>query len=459
MVVARPVCLLAHRGDTTWRWHERYGHIHFDALRKLARDDMVRGLPVIELVEQLCDCCVATKQRRTAFPAAAKYRAQGLLDLVHDDLCGPITPATPGGRHHFLLLVDDKSRYMWVRLLSSKDKAPTVIKQWKVLVEAETGRVLRVLRTDHGGEFTSVEFGEWCAGQGVRRHLSAPYWPQQNGVVERRNQTVVAMARSLLKARGVPAEFWGEAVVTAVYLLNRAPKKSLSGKTPYEAWHDVKPAVDHLRTFGCVAHVKNVRPHLSKLENRSKKVVLLGYESGAKAYRVFDPVARRIHVSRDIVFDEDASWAWGGDDGNAREFVVNDVWAAGGEVLAGTDAAPTPPLAPTPATPAPLTPASTSTGVAPSPKTPTPTLTGAPATPTGAALESEHHGTIVDSENLDADHDTSCPVRLRGVNDLVVGTTDVPGPIERELRYDLLLLADELRLVGGEEPATFAEAE
>jgi hypothetical protein len=218
------------------------------------------------------------------------------------------------------------------------------------------------------------------------------------------------MARSLLKARGVSAEFWGEAVVTAVYLLNRAPTKSLSGKMPYEAWHDVKPVVDHLRTFGCVAHVKNVRPHLSKLEDRSKKVVLLGYESGAKAYRVFDPVARRIHVSRDIVFDEDASWAWGGDDWNACEFVVNDVWAAGGEVLAGTDATPTPPLAPTPATPAPLTPASTSTGVAPSPKTSTPTLTGAPATPTGAALESEHHGTTVNSENLDADHDTSCPV-------------------------------------------------
>jgi hypothetical protein len=151
MVVAQPVCLLAHRGDTAWRWHERYGHIHFDALRKLARDDMVRGLPVIEQVEQLRDCCVATKRRRTAFPAAAKYRAQGLLDLVHDDLCGPITPATLGGRHHFLLLVDE---------------APTVIKQWKALVEAEMGRVLRVLRTDHGGEFTSVEFGEWCADQG-----------------------------------------------------------------------------------------------------------------------------------------------------------------------------------------------------------------------------------------------------------------------------------------------------
>jgi len=79
--------------------------------------------------------------------------------------------------------------------------------------------------------------------------------------------------------------------VTAVYLLNRAPTKSLAGWTPYEAWHDVKPAVDHLHTFGCVAHVKTVKPHLSKLEDQSKKMVLLGHEPGAKAYRVYDPAA------------------------------------------------------------------------------------------------------------------------------------------------------------------------
>ena len=108
-------------------------------MRKLARDGMVRSLPDIEHVEQLCEFCMATKQRRASFLAAAKYRAQGLLDLVHDNLCGPITPATPGGRRHFMLLVDDLSWYMWVRLLRSKDEAPAAIKQWQALVEVETG--------------------------------------------------------------------------------------------------------------------------------------------------------------------------------------------------------------------------------------------------------------------------------------------------------------------------------
>jgi transposase InsO family protein len=344
--LARPVCLVARRSDEAWRWHERFGHLHFDALRKLAKDEMVRGRPDIEHVEQLCDCCVAAKQRRTAFPAAAKFRAQEVLDLVHGDLCGPITLETPGGRRHFLLLVDDHSRYMWVRLLSTKDEATAAIKDWQALVEKETGRVVRVLRTDNGGEFTSVEFGEWCAGRRVRRHFSAPYSPQQNGVVERRNQTVVAMARSLLKGRQVPAEFWGEAVVTAVYLLNRAPTKSLAGRTPYEAWHGVKPSVAHLRTFECIVHVKTVKPHLRKLEDRSTKMVLLGYEQGTKAYRVYDPTARRVHVARDVVFDEAASWNWdadtGGVDGGAADvFSVTQYVLDDNELAGGSPATPT----------------------------------------------------------------------------------------------------------------------
>uniref|UniRef100_A0A8R7UAC2 Integrase catalytic domain-containing protein n=1 Tax=Triticum urartu TaxID=4572 RepID=A0A8R7UAC2_TRIUA len=108
------------------------------------------------------------------------------------------------------------------------------IKRVQALAESESGRKLRTLRTDRGGEFTSGSFTAYCAELGVSRHLTAPYSPQQNGVVERRNGTVVGMARSLLKAKGVPGEFWGEAVTTAVFLLNRAPTKSLDGVTPFE---------------------------------------------------------------------------------------------------------------------------------------------------------------------------------------------------------------------------------
>src|SRR6185503_13347942 len=106
----------------------------------------------------------------------------------------------------------------------------------------------------------------------------------------------------MMKAKGVPGRFWGEAVHTAVYLLNRSPTKALNAVTPYEAWYGEQPSIHHLRTFGCIGHVKDVRPHLKKLADRSTPMVLLGIESGSKAYRLYDPVAIRVHVSRDIVF-------------------------------------------------------------------------------------------------------------------------------------------------------------
>jgi len=122
--------------------------------------------------------------------------------------------------------------------------------------------------------------------------------------VQRRNQTVVEMSRCMLKAMKVPAKFWGEAVLTDVYVLNRSPTKSLSGKTPFEAWHKKKPNVSHLRTFGCVAHVKHNGPGLSKLSDRSSKMVFIGYESGTKGYRLYDPSTGRLVVSRDVIFEE-----------------------------------------------------------------------------------------------------------------------------------------------------------
>jgi hypothetical protein len=108
--IARPVCLATRRDDNAWWWHERFGHPSFDALASMARRNMVNGLPLIDRVSKLCDSCLAGKQRRAPFPKKANFRAEELLELVHGDLCGPITPATHGGRRFFLLLVDDSSR-------------------------------------------------------------------------------------------------------------------------------------------------------------------------------------------------------------------------------------------------------------------------------------------------------------------------------------------------------------
>jgi hypothetical protein len=135
--VAQPLCLAARRDDKAWQWHERFGHLHFEALKRLSAKEMVRGLPCLDHVEQFCDVCVLTKQRRLPFPQQSSFRAKERLELVHGDLCGPVTPATPGGRRYFLLLVDDLSRYMWVVVLGSKGEAANAIRRAQASAEAE----------------------------------------------------------------------------------------------------------------------------------------------------------------------------------------------------------------------------------------------------------------------------------------------------------------------------------
>lgn len=166
------------------------------------------------------------------------------------------------------------------------------------------------LWADHGGEFLSKEFTQFCENEGIERHLTAPYTPQQNGVVECCNPNMMAMARSLLKSMYVPAKFYGEVVRHTVYLLNRLPTKALGECTPFEAWTGRKPHLTHLRVFSCVAYVKNTTPHLKKLDDRSTLMVYLGVEEGCKTHRLFNPSHGKLQVSRDVTFQGNLEWRW-----------------------------------------------------------------------------------------------------------------------------------------------------
>ncbi|XP_010412760.1 PREDICTED: uncharacterized protein LOC104699114 [Camelina sativa] len=163
-----------------------------------------------------------------------------------------------------------------LREMNEKSEAFDRFKRFKEFVEKQTGKDIKTFRTDRGGEFTSTEFNRFCEENGVSRHLTAPYTPQQNGVIERRNRTLMEMTRSLLKAMKVPNDMWGEAVRDSTYLINRVPTKALQGQTPYESLWSKKPNIEHLRVFGCVAHVKITGPHLKKLDDRSRSVINLG---------------------------------------------------------------------------------------------------------------------------------------------------------------------------------------
>jgi hypothetical protein len=220
--------------------------------------------------------------------------------------------------------------------------------------------------------------------EGVQRHYSAPYNPQQNGVVERRNQTVVGMAQALLKQRGMSAVFWGEAVMTTVYILNRSPTKALNGRTSYETWHGRKPAVSHLRVFGCLTFAKKLG-HIGKLDDRSTLGVFIGYAEGSKAYRILDPGTQHVRTTRDVVFNEGRGCAWDKavDDGSTPTydtFTVKYVHFEGdGGVGSSLPSSMSTPVPEPPPTSAPHSPATTSAATRSSPPPPQPVTPRTPA--------------------------------------------------------------------------------
>ena len=271
---------------------------------------LVKGLPDITVNKETCVSCLLGKQTRQPFPKETSYRAVKPLELIHGDLCGPITPPTPAHKRYILVLIDDYSRYMWTVLLNEKSEALEKFKKFKTLAEQETKTAIQTLRTDRGGEFTSRDFQNYCDTHGIRRHLTAPYSPQQNGVVERRNRTLMEMTRSILKHRNVPNLLWGEAIRHFTYLINRLATRSLLGKTPYEMLRERKPNLSHLRIFGCISYVRTEVAGRRKLDDRSRVLIHMGTEPGSKAYRLYDPIKGKIVMSRDVTFDESQGWNW-----------------------------------------------------------------------------------------------------------------------------------------------------
>ena len=171
-------------------------------------------------------------------------------------------------------------------------------------MERELGQTLACLRTDRGGEFCSKEFDEFCRTNGIKRQLTAAYTPQQNGVAERRNQTIMNLVRSTLTEKKMPKEFWAEGVRWITYVLNRSPTTALENQTPEEAWNGFKPDVKHFKVFGCVGHVHIPEAKRTKLDDKSCKCIFLGVSEESKAYRMYNPTSKKIMVSRDVVFEE-----------------------------------------------------------------------------------------------------------------------------------------------------------
>ena len=288
-------------------WHQRYGHLNIGSLKKLARKNLVDGFNVTDINEELdlCEPCINGKIHRSPFPRVGRRRAVKPLELIHSDLCGKMNTKSLGQGEYFLTFTDDKTGYVWVYVLKQKNQVFKYFREWRSMVERTSGHKVITLRTDNGGEYVSTEFTTYLKEAGINHQLTIPRNPEQNGVAERLNRTLVESVRSMLAETTLPQHFWAEALATAVYLKNRSPIASAESETtPHESLYGKKPTVHHLKVFGCVAYSHIPKEERKKLDCKAKRCVFLGYGENVKGYRLYNPTNRKILFSRDVIFNE-----------------------------------------------------------------------------------------------------------------------------------------------------------
>ncbi|GJW14181.1 retrovirus-related pol polyprotein from transposon TNT 1-94 [Tanacetum coccineum] len=227
------ICFMAKASPTqAWLWHRRLSHLNFDYITLLLKKDIVTGLPKLKYVkDQLCSSCEMSKAKRSSFKSKAVPSSKGRLNLLHMDLCGPMRVASINGKKYILVIVDDYSRYTWTLFLRSKDETPEVLKDFLTMIQRNLQAQVISVRTDRGTEFLNKTLHAYFKEEGIEHQTSTPRTPEQNGVVERRNRTLVEAARTMLSASKLPLSFWAEAVATACYTQNRSIIISTHGKT------------------------------------------------------------------------------------------------------------------------------------------------------------------------------------------------------------------------------------
>lgn len=206
--------------SSTDLWHRRLGHMSEKGLQVLSKKELLAGIKGTPL--KTCVHCFHGKQNRISFRRNIASRKSHVLDLIHSDVCGPLKVRTLGGALYFVTFIDDHSRKVWAYTLKTKDQVLDVFKHFQAKVERETGRQLKCVRSDNGGEYIGP-FDQYCTNHGIRHEKTVKKTPQQNGVAERMNRTILERVRCLLSHSKLPRSFWGEAMRTVVDLINLSP--------------------------------------------------------------------------------------------------------------------------------------------------------------------------------------------------------------------------------------------
>nr|GFA79376.1 hypothetical protein [Tanacetum cinerariifolium] len=266
-----PICLMSKvTSSQAWLWHHCLSHLNFDTINLLSKNDIVVGLPKLKFVkDHLCSSC-------------SKYKWE----------------------RYVLVIVDDYSRYTWTHFLRSKDETPVVLIDFLKLVQKGLQAQVRVVRTNKGTKFLNQTLHAYFAAEGIHHQTSVARTPEQNGVVERRNRTLVEAARTMLSGAKVPLFFWAEAIAIACFTQNRSLVIPHHEKTPYHIINDRKSSVKFFHIFGSVWYIVRDGENLDKMKEKGDECIFVGYSTQSRAYRVFNKKTRVIMESIHVNFDE-----------------------------------------------------------------------------------------------------------------------------------------------------------
>lgn len=284
-------------------WHRRLGHLNHRAMQQL-NNELITPIAKSDKFDP-CISCIEAKISRKPFPKKSLHKSTEILALIHTDLCGPMSVESFSGKRYFLGFTDDFSGMTFAYFVRYKSEVSDRLKEFTLLMERQTGHKIKAFRSDNGTEFVNAETKKFFADHGIRHEKTVPYSPQQNGIAERCNRTVIEKARAMLVDSGLDKRFWAEAVNTAVK--NRSPSSSLGGRTPLGLWTNSKIDVQHLRLFGCTAYDLVEKHDRTKLDSKARKFVFVGYCEESKGYRLIDlDNPKKVHIARNVVFLEDS---------------------------------------------------------------------------------------------------------------------------------------------------------
>lgn len=290
-------------------WHARLGHACMKTIREMAKNNAVIGMQCSNPAEMTvqtdhCEACILGKQCRKSF-SSSMTRATKPGELIHFDICGPMSTQSIDGSSVMAVFVDDHSGMIFVKPLKSKADITDAVQDIITKVSA-AGHKVKKLRSDNAKEFKSKDFRQIMRKYRIAQEFSTAYCPEQNGRIERQNRTIVEMARTMLAAAELPLSLWGKASNTAALIRNFLPLDRLDGRTPWEVWCGTKPNVGFLRVFGSKAYALIEDQQRNKFAPKSEQLVLVGYEPQQKAYRLWQSGTKRIVIRRNVEIIEPA---------------------------------------------------------------------------------------------------------------------------------------------------------